>query len=570
MSSIRINELPQGEKMEQLDVVIATAFKTLMSNVNQIKKWCEKSEDNFMIIDDKIKKTQKRLENVERSVQESTKHSKCIVLWQNYLNQKAHERIENSERFLLQAFDHLGSFTQAFRAHFGEGEMQPLERYTSISAETYSETYTPTNVAALDEAFARWKVVDDEIAKGNEGQETTLMELRILAERTRERLMSWRDTLSANAHLVESMSLTLVSTQREIALLKESQLTMPPIAEYVDQSREDLEKQVAASRADMLESETRMAEAIGQQEDKVNQMVSGAEALIANTKSGLVDHIVKTVNPILAQVNSLAVGQVNIDERLRSAEEVKSTVPEIQGALERLEQSLQDTASHSAQARSAISGRIDDLTKQIYEEAQNTASKREIIMRKVVETGDAFSKELKEVMDALEKTHADISDGQSQSMRLREEVTDLDNKMTKWVESKYLPAKISEARLFSLERNLEQMLRTEPVNATPRERRIRQHSPSYSPSRSDEPSVTAPQAGILPTFPFTQDMLQTGMPRSPPSKTPPRSSEGSRNPRSSLPEAGPAIFKTDESSLAGLVGKQSNRLPRTPPERIIK
>ena len=66
------------------------------------------------------------------------------------------------------------------------------------------------------------------------------------------------------------MSLTLVSTQREIALLKESQLTMPPIAEYVDQSREDLEKQVAASRADMLESETRMAEAIGQQEDKVN------------------------------------------------------------------------------------------------------------------------------------------------------------------------------------------------------------------------------------------------------------------------------------------------------------
>lgn len=129
--------------------------------------------------------------------------------------------------------------------------------------------------------------MDDEIAKGNEGQETTLMELRILAERTRERLMSWRDTLSANAHLVESMSLTLVSTQREIALLKESQLTMPPIAEYVDQSREDLEKQVAASRADMLESETRMAEAIGQQEDKVNQMVSGAEALIANTKIGV-------------------------------------------------------------------------------------------------------------------------------------------------------------------------------------------------------------------------------------------------------------------------------------------
>merc|ERR1712196_409565 len=140
------------------------------------------------------------------------------------------------------------------------------------------------------------------------------------------------------------------------------------------------------------------------------------------------------------------------------------------------------------------------------------------------------------MMKALEKTSTDISDGQSHRQRLQDELTDLDKKMTKWVESKYLPAKISEARLFSLETRLEQILRSEhQVSATPRERRLKQGSMQ---APLDETSVTAPQAGIFPTFPFTEDMLQTGMPRSPPSRTPPRSSEGSRNPRSSLPDAG--------------------------------
>jgi ABC-type transporter Mla subunit MlaD len=72
--------------------------------------------------------------------------------------------------------------------------------------------------------------------------QSTIEELRVAAERSRERLLTWREMLRESAHVVDSLGSALTAVQMAVQELQDTQVTATDVAESVRKQGKELEE----------------------------------------------------------------------------------------------------------------------------------------------------------------------------------------------------------------------------------------------------------------------------------------------------------------------------------------
>jgi len=160
----------------------------------------------------------------------------------------------------------------------------------------------------------------------------------------------------------------------------------------------------------------------------------------------------RNLNPVNAYLNTMHVKSDTVRTELNSLNE---WVPRLSKSIDGVASDLQQRDDASRQQIAAVSNRLDELTVSATSWDQKASSKHSHLSGDLAELSQNFGaqiadirKDLADICDAVEAT-------KSTDLRLlARELSSLEQKVAKWIHANPLPAKMSEARLFSLEARL--------------------------------------------------------------------------------------------------------------------
>mmetsp|Transcript_22095 Transcript_22095/g.39632 ORF Transcript_22095/g.39632 Transcript_22095/m.39632 type:complete len:571 (-) Transcript_22095:222-1934(-) len=308
------------------------------------------------------------------------------------------------------------------------------------------------NLDGIEEAFTRWTQWRHSESDRREGIEANIEELRNSTDRTRQRILTWREMLKESSHGIDSLGQSLARTQAAVQELRVTSV-----------HRRDVDA-IMRTKAEELQSLNRLTEkSVEKLASRVEDHTTDVQRLIADSKrqsdEKLEEHntrvsqmVERHMNPLNAYLNKM---HVKTDVMRVELDKYGEQMPKLAIGLDDLSKKLNmlDEAS-----RGKASEILDDIQK-LSESLVNGLSKGEVQhseMGKILqELGQDLGERIEVVQQALDAITESLESVKRDDLNgLARELMSLDQKVAKWVHAHPLPAKISEARLYSLEARL--------------------------------------------------------------------------------------------------------------------
>jgi len=264
----------------------------------------------------------KQLE-VDKSVEENKVAVQTLDTRVTDLTEELSKRVTEMEERVTIAVDFNRMFESKFCTFFGleahsdseEGEERSADEAAAITEEK------------MEQCFEKWAEQLESLEKFRQEVAAKSDEYTAHADQTRIRLMSWRDTLNANSHLVEGLSAAVLSSQAEIRRLAQRQMTTL-----------DLEKSMEVAKEQLLGS---LTEALQEPKAEIDTMKETLE----NHKVALKDGQERADSIIRSQCGSI-IRQVEdkVSDICKLLNGVKQQHNELNMRVNRLTQDLKITA----------------------------------------------------------------------------------------------------------------------------------------------------------------------------------------------------------------------------------
>uniref|UniRef100_A0A0G4I338 Uncharacterized protein n=1 Tax=Chromera velia CCMP2878 TaxID=1169474 RepID=A0A0G4I338_9ALVE len=259
--------------------------------------------------------------------------------------------------------------------------------------------------------------------------EDRLEEAAFHAERTKTRLSLWKDSLTANAHVIDAVAATVSSLQHELQKLALRVPNLTDIESVLQAQRMEAQDELSrfSDRIALLKSNAEKAEQLKTEVMRVLGLEVGKIAATVNTVCLREEQDRESIGELRNEVNKAteALEEVSVKENARVLRE-ETLRRETDGLKELAQKVTKILDCRHLELEAEVNKQVEAATEPISERAKGTANRLEMLLTAVV----AESKKGSHTAKTLDQLRAEVSD----LIRLR-----------------LLPEKTREARLFALE-----------------------------------------------------------------------------------------------------------------------
>lgn len=271
------------------------------------------------------------------------------------------------------------------------------------------------------------------------------------AQRVRERLENWHETLLAQAATIDGLGRVQSATQGELQKLAGSLPTSQELENLFIRHDEMQASKLQVIRLDLSNTSNRVEHLETALAAAVDGTQSFAESHVKLAETRLEKLLAKEYGPLASGLNDLT-------QRLEVAERINEDQG---GKLESLAEVLEENRIMASEGKTVATNVKSGL---LTEEAQRIHDFKEIkmaikLLSKAQQTGnqaltsrlecelDLTSKSLLRLSKAVDALHLDDED-------LKSSMHHIDKRLSNWLDSEMLPARVSEARIFAAEARL--------------------------------------------------------------------------------------------------------------------
>jgi len=304
----------------------------------------------------------------------------------------------------------------------------------------------------LTDVMALWGRQRKAEGQQRRAMSSTILELQTASEKTFERLLTWRGLLKESSHAIDALGQSLAGTQSVVRELKETQVRQEDVDEAVSASARQLHE--------LHEQTERHVAGLGQ---RVDAHVVETERLIVQTRkqmeeriddhgAQLVRMLEKNLSPVNAYLNRM---HVKADAARAELDALNVRVPKLAMRIDEVADELRICDELTRTRADELTGKVDSLTTSVGELQAGAERHEHELIGGLEGARQEFGGQLGEVRSSLSRTAGELESLRANDVgTISKNVSSLEQKVAKWVHALPLPAKVSEARLFSLEARL--------------------------------------------------------------------------------------------------------------------
>lgn len=315
-----------------------------------------------------------------------------------------------------------------------------------------SASSVESRLAEVCDVVAQWANQRQAEASQRESMQATIHELETASQRTFDRLFAWRGLLKEGSLAIDSLGQSLAGTQRVVQELKATQVRQEDVDQVVNAKGQELHDLHNHTNARVNGLERRVDKHVGDVELMIAQMRKQLEDRVDESGAQLARVLERNLNPVNAYLNKMG---VKADTARVQLDALNLKVPLLATRLDEVATELKACDDASRTRSGSLSEQVERLNTNLSELKEGTSKRGEELGSEIV----GLSQQIANYVDDTRKSLTSTS-GQLESLRASEvsvigkNLTILEHKVAKWVHAMPLPAKVSEARLFSLEARL--------------------------------------------------------------------------------------------------------------------
>lgn len=463
MASFRIHPLQlDKESWENIANLVYKSFYAVSSTFSSLKKWTEKQEERWKVSDEQHEQMEEQIGTTNASLEKTQQQLDNLSAELQALSTQTQHQVDTFAVCLHHALLTSAVVVDRFSASFGiESQAQvdappPValdeEQHADLEMLTTLSLSLEASLPGLGEAFDAWGEQRSQVDRRQQDMQLVIDELSDAADRTRERLLAWREMLKESSHVVDSLSAALVTTQGEIRELQESQVQQHNIDDAVQRKGQELEELIAQTEAGVGEVSRRMEQHSEEVERSIRELRRDNEEKIEEHSTSMGRLLERNLNPINAYLNTM---HVRSDAARADIDKLHAQVPVLSSRIDDVATRLTACDTESRRADEALEKRVGLLETGITHvrdvEDRNRSALEAAIAQAATEAEEKhleIDKDIGVVRESVEALrNGEVTD-------IRTDLKGLEHRVAKWVHAHPMPAKISEARLFALEARL--------------------------------------------------------------------------------------------------------------------
>lgn len=473
MASLNIAKMVlDKDSWENIPPMVFKSFQTTNTNMNAIKKWADFYETRAKSQSDFLGKMEEKLMSVEQSL--ANVQERMASGEQNLAGESAAVRqqaltcahtFQRMEKCLAVVFSQIG---QTFGLQIDcleqspgavEGDhpdavpeaVEPPSQNGVAMMET-SVLGLERELETLNTAFERWRAGQAEDQERHVSLQTSIQELHQACQQSEEKISSCQETLEEHSRGNETLSGSLAETQAAVEELHSTRVQHHDVETAVQRKGEELEIQQRTTDQQMERLGRRIEDHVSEVQKLVSDMGRQTDDKVEDYRSQVAKMVEGHMNPLNAYLNTMHVKtdviRVDLDKLRDQAPTLVSSIQEIMKKLEELQQAHETKASELHES-------MDDMKINMADNVDRHDGQHEKLSKAMQDMSDALELRLKAITEFADKTSESLELVKREDLSgLARELLLLDQKVAKWVHSNPLPAKISEARLYSLEARL--------------------------------------------------------------------------------------------------------------------
>eukprot|EP00933_Yihiella_yeosuensis_P061260 TRINITY_DN64066_c0_g1_i1.p1 TRINITY_DN64066_c0_g1~~TRINITY_DN64066_c0_g1_i1.p1 ORF type:complete len:587 (-),score=125.77 TRINITY_DN64066_c0_g1_i1:33-1793(-) len=485
----------EKEAWENVPSLVFKAFQVLNTNMNSLKKWCDRSDERFKLMQEDVKKNQDKLDVIDESIRSLQDRATVIEAGSALFAEQQRElasvsadslqRLDSSlacmfanigKRFGVDIEETIKAGTETARLLYPEedGKTRPESQEGSASGSPqrtasvisiHNNSNAPSlaamkvagqglqgSVAGLDEAFQRWAdwhTQKDTYVKKNA---VSIEELRMTAQKAQEDFTAFHKDFQVSREFIDVVSKALEKTQNEVQDLTSTRVLHHDVDAAIAERAEDLEDlhKMTESRVEVLTN--RVEAHVAEVERLIAESTRQSDEKIEDHTGKVSEFIERHMNPVNAYLNTM---HVKADTMRVELDKLSEEMPKMSSRIDNVGENLKSAVEDQAAKAESFSIQLGELSTALGQYDQKSEEQNAHFSQSIEALAQDLENQIGGVRYDLQGTAQVLDSVRNEDLyRVARDLGTLEQKVAKWVHAHPLPAKISEARLFSLEARL--------------------------------------------------------------------------------------------------------------------
>mmetsp|Transcript_128705 Transcript_128705/g.223206 ORF Transcript_128705/g.223206 Transcript_128705/m.223206 type:complete len:551 (+) Transcript_128705:96-1748(+) len=462
MSGLKIHSIPSDkESWENVPPIVHKSFHVFSTNMTSIKRWTDKTDDKLKTIIEQHQHVESRLSATDDSLRETQVRLQELSAEYHAMEAQGKKEFHTFTSCIKQLLDGTLDFFARFVTSFGadaglealgqesapeDGELDTLEHLQVLCSRL------GVHLECIKDAFDIWGNWRSQSEEKGKTIQTWVEELHHAFESTRERLLTWREMLKESSYAVDSLSSALSATQNDVRRLQATQVRREDVEEAVDECAKEL-RELNSQTGERLDGVAmNLDKSTVDFEDSIKDMESRFDQLVFSRCNDLAQGVERQLNPINAYLNTM---HVKADTLRVELDGVCEQLPKLMNCIDDVSTRLTVCDGEGKERSSELSGMVEDLKQGATEGREKGEADRISLTDSIQDLRHEFDDHVTDLRMGLDSAvQALESVKQEELSNVTRDLSNLEQKVARWVHATPLPAKMSEARLYSLEAKL--------------------------------------------------------------------------------------------------------------------
>lgn len=485
----------EKEAWENVAAIVYKSFTTYSGNMQSLKRWADRQDERCTIAAADKAMFEARVDQIEAGMKSLQTQLQALTGNSSGSSDEriladdcslCLSRLERCIGVLFSQFGDLGPTSPSRSPVDGE---TPLPPETSRIGDGL-EAQLPN----LEQAIKALSSDRDRQENSRTASRAELEEMKQDSENMKQQLALWREILKENSEAVDAFGDLLAATQGVVHDLEVTQVHKSDLAEQLQSQNEAFQQRISGTD-DAMKSLTDLIEA---RIEDVCQLVAAAERenyeCIERRNKEVARVLESQLNPVNAYLNTMHVkieaGKIEFD----TLQNEVNKMHRIQDDMRQQAKVFHETHGRHEMQLEAGTRSLRDAQAKLESTVDRRVGEMSAALKGLL---DSLGGEIGTLRASLAKLEEVLSSVRGNDLHLlTTSLHSLEQKVAKWVHATHLPAKVSEARLFSLEVRLAEEMEARltlesKVSKTPREHSLALMLPQLSTTSVELQGVAA-------------------------------------------------------------------------------
>lgn len=496
MASLKVNQIQDDkEAWENIPPIITNSISALSDNFKFVKQWAVKNEkaekeekQRRLELEEKVKQTNQRLEAAQERL-------KFLFAYANSLY--AHQR-RDCRTITACVQRHLGATRSHFKCMGSAFGVDKIVDTNEVANHELGDLQVlvsecgmlDAQLQMLDEAFLNWENSRNAQSGKINTLEEAAKELRLEGERTHERLCSWRETIRENGFAVKSLNDMLAKAQDEVDDLRDTKVSHNDLSEALGEKHKELLDAISKEMLNRAAVTDKLDLRCDDLYSKLDMHVHETDQRMDKHNADVMGIMESTLNPVTAYLNSMHVKADDVKAKLNV---IQKQVPVLETGLDEARNFIKQLEEYDHNQFLLHNGRIEGLEGCVEKHNEQFREERAFFFSSIQNSKNEVNARVDEVNDRFKQSYDVQEDQANRVVNLEDSLSQLQQKVAKWVHTQPLPVKVSEARIFALEARINEEI----------DRRLQLEARVETPALTATPAYSRPPTsqGVAPGLP---------------------------------------------------------------------